>query len=142
MKNAILVIICLFLISCGENKRGNESKKSVDIETQIMNKIDLENWTDTPHVSGRLATESDVNSGAATFVIDGQGEEHKPLNIQIPALAFQIDLDTKEKTPVILIQGELVGEQQIVGIKYLDGTDGVCTLSELEFVESPDEFEK
>ena len=142
MKNLILAIICLSLISCRENKSGNESKKSIDFETQTMNKIDLKNWTDTPHVSGRLATGSDVSSGAATFVIDGQGEEHKPLNIQIPALAFQIDLDTKEKTPVVLIQGEQVGDQQIVGIKYLDGSDGVCTLSELELVESPDEFEK
>ena len=107
-----------------------------------MNKIDLKNWTDTPHLKGRLATESDVKSGAATFIIDGQGQEHRPLDIKIPALAFQIGVDTKEKTAVVVIQGEQIGEQQIVGIKYLDGSDGVCTLSELQFVESPDEFKK
>jgi hypothetical protein len=105
-----------------------------------MNKIDLKNWTDIPHVTGRVATESDVNSGAATFLIDGQGQEHKPLNIQIPALAFQTDMDTKEKTPVVVIQGEQVGEQQVVGIKYLDGSDGVCTIGEMEFVNSPSDF--
>ena len=123
----------------GQIKKKEESYK--ETENIALKPIDLENWTETPHVSGRLATEMDVNSGAATFIIDRQGQEHKPLNIQIPALAFQIDVDTKKKTPVVVIQAEQVGEQQIVGIKYLDGSDGVCTLSELKFVENPSEFE-
>lgn len=139
MKKVILVLICFSVVSCGERKSGKE--KNVDAETLAIYKINLENWADTPHVTGRLATVSDVNSGAATFVIDGQGQEHKPLNIQIPALAFHIDGDTKEKTPVVVIQAEEVGEQKIVGIKYLDGSDGVCTLSELRFVGSAADFE-
>ncbi len=106
-----------------------------------MDKFDLENLDNIPHVAGRLATETDVNSGAATFIVDSQGQEHKPLDIQIPALAFKIDINTNKKTPVIVIQGEQVGEQQVVGIKYLDGSDGVCALSELEFVESSEKFE-
>ena len=113
----------------------------MDVETTAKKEIDLENWKDTPHVVGRLATEEDVKNGAATFIIETQGQVHKPLNILIPSLAFLVDLDTKEKTPVVVIQGEQVGEGQIVGIKYLDGSDGVCELGELEFVNSPTDFD-
>ncbi len=141
MSRLIIGLICFSLISCSDYKSKKEINSNVDLEKIVMKEIDLENWTDTPHLIGRLATETDVNSGAATFVIDGQGQEHKPLNIQIPSLAFHIDVDTKEKTPVVVIQGEQVGDQKIVGIKYLDGSDGVCTLGELEFVRSPSEFE-
>lgn len=141
MKNLIFGIICLSLICCLEKKNTSENRKNSDIETLIMKEIDLENWTNILHVSGRLATELDIDSGAATFVIDRQGLEHKPLKIKIPSLAFHVDVDTKEKTPVVVIQGEQVGEQKVVGIKYLDGSDGVCTLGELEFVNNPTDFE-
>ncbi|UJH68811.1 hypothetical protein [Allomuricauda sp. SCSIO 65647] len=141
MRSLIIGFICFSLICCSNRKSKKEIDGNIDLEKVIMKEIDLKNWTDTPHVVGRLATESDVNSGAATFVIDGQGQEHKPLDIRIPSLAFHVDVDTKEKTPVVVIQGEQVGEQKVVGIKYLDGSDGVCTLGELEFVSSPSEFE-
>lgn len=93
-----------------------------------------------PHVIGRLATEMDVKNGAATFVIDGRGKEVKPLNIQIPSLAYHIDQETFEKTPVVVIQAEKVEEKKVVGIRYLEGTYGACLFRELEFVDNPNNF--
>ncbi|MBO0320667.1 hypothetical protein J0X14_00040 [Muricauda sp. CAU 1633] len=139
MKNIVVLgLVCAFLMSC----RENENKTNIVSQTTILDKVDLENWMETPHVSGRLATEMDVNAGSATFIIDSQGKDHKPLDIQLPSLAFQVDVETNKKTPVIVIQAEMIGEQHIVGVKYLDGSYGVCEMSELEFVESPSEFKK
>ncbi|MGG5486027.1 hypothetical protein [Gaetbulibacter sp. PBL-D1] len=98
----------------------------------------MKNWKDIPHVSGRLATDEDVKSGSATFRIENIEQEHKVLDIKIPALAYHINQETNEKLPVVVIQGEQVGDQNIVGIKFLDGTDGVCLLFELEFVDNFD----
>ena len=132
-------LILIVFVGCGKTKNESESNQN---ETTVINKltpIDLNNWTETPHVSGRIATEEDVNNGNATFRIDDQGQEHKALNIKIPSLAYHTDQETNEKTPVVVIQGEQVGDQKVVGIKYLDGSDGVCLLFELEFVENFDD---
>ncbi|WP_147431756.1 hypothetical protein [Tenacibaculum discolor] len=101
-----------------------------------MKPINLKNWTETPHISGRLATEEDVKNGNATFRIEGKRQEHEALDVKIPSLAYHIDQKTNMKTPVVVIQGEQIGDQKVVGIRYLDGTDGVCLLFELEFVDN------
>ena len=128
------LIIVLF-IGCGQTKKSNAEENQIT-ELNTVKPIDIKNWTEIPHVSGRLATEEDVNNGNATFRIDDKGQEHKALNIKIPSLAYHIDQETNEKTPVVVVQGEQIGDQKIIGIKYLDGTDGVCFLFELEFVDT------
>ena len=130
-------LILIFFIGCGQIK--SEPKQNQINNLNKIKPIDLNNWTEISHVSGRLATEDDIKNGSATFRIDDKGQEHEALNIKIPSLAYHIDQETNKKTPVIVIQGEQVGDQKVIGIKYLDGTDGVCLLFELEFVNN---FEK
>lgn len=134
----IFGLITIIIIGCGQTEKVDESEQNEISEVNKTKPIDLKNWTETPHVSGRLATEEDVKNGNATFLVDNKSKEHKALNIKIPSLAYHFDQDTNEKTPVVVIQGEQVGDQKVVGIKYLDGTDGVCLLFELEFVDNFD----
>ncbi|RRO25529.1 hypothetical protein [Flavobacteriaceae bacterium 14752] len=132
----IFGLIIIFIIGCGHKRSDGEPEKNQKTEVNKAKPIDLKNWIETPHVSGRLATEEDVKNGSATFLVDDKSEEHKALNIKIPSLAYHFDQETNEKKPVVVIQGEKVGDQKVIGIKYLDGTDGVCLLFELEFVDN------
>ncbi|WP_186826825.1 hypothetical protein, partial [Seonamhaeicola algicola] len=135
MKNKIFYgLIFIIFIGCVEVKKEREPEQSTTNELNKIKPIDLKKWSEIPHVSGRLATEEDIKNGSATFRIDNKGQEHKPLNIKIPSLAYHIDQETNEKIPVIVIQAEQVGDKKVIGIRYLDGTDGVCLLFELEFV--------
>ena len=129
-------LILIIFVGCGQTKKESESNQNETTELNEMKPINLKNWTKIPHVSGRIATEEDVKNGNATFRINDKGQEHKTLSIKIPSLAYHIDQETNEKTPVVVIQGEQVGDQKVVGIKYLNGVDGVCLLFELEFVEN------
>ena len=96
--------------------------------------IELNNWKEVPFTKGKIATQEDIDLGKAVFRLDSKGEMHTPLEIEIPSLAYYVDQETKEKTKVVVIQGEQVGEQKIVGIRYLNGGDGACLLFELEFI--------
>ena len=90
--------------------------------------IDPESWNTVPNVSGRVATESDVAAGAAVFYVDGQSE---PADYVIPSRAYQ-SLDSGAKVPVVVVQAELTNESKLIlGVRYLDGGNGVCTHEEI-----------
>jgi hypothetical protein len=98
--------------------------------------IKFDNWEETNFIKGKTATEEDVKSGNAVFYIEK--EEHvdqQPLDIQIPSLAYQLDEETGEKKLVVIIQAEKAGDQELVGIRYFEGGNGVCMSHELEFIE-------
>lgn len=72
--------------------------------------------------------------GKAVFYMDNPELEHFPIDIEIPMLAYQIDRETREKTLSVVIQAEKVGKQELVGVRYFDGGNGVCALFEIEFI--------
>jgi hypothetical protein len=100
-----------------------------------LSEINLERWQNTPHIKGRIATDEDVQEGIAVFRINGKGLEHVPVDINLPALAYHSNDETDERTPVIVVQSERVGDQEVAGIRYLDGGEGACNLWELEFTD-------
>lgn len=103
-------------------------------DKDMSNSIDLTNWENTPHISGRIATEQDVNEGIAVFYIpDGSFA----LDAMLPTCVIQIDEDTGERTPAIVIQAEQAGEQVYLGLLYLDGSHGLCGLEEVEQLDEP-----
>lgn len=122
--------LCLTFIISFTLSYGQDNK-----EQDLWGPIEIDNWKSIQHISGQLAVEQDVKEGRAVFHIDSQGGTLKPLDIVIPSLAYQIDQETGEKVLVVLIQGELVDDQQVVGVRYIDGGNGVCTLPEIEFIE-------
>ena len=131
MRNLTKIILILTIVfqSCADKK--TESKKMTENK---FGPIELNDWKNIPFTKGRLATKEDIDLGKAVFQIDGKGQEHIPLEIEIPSLAYHIDQETNEKTKVVVIQGEQVGNEKVVGIRFLNGGDGVCMLFELEFI--------
>lgn len=105
-------------------------------EINKWGQLDLTNWSDTPFISDRIAAEQDVIDGCAVFYIQDSVEKHCSLNITLPSLAYQVDPDTNKKTLAVVIQAENVDGEEVVGVRYLEGGNGICKLSELEFVDN------
>ena len=74
--------------------------------------IDIKKWRATPHVSGRAATDADVNAGRAVFAVGGE-----PVELDLPACAIVTEEDIGEPTPVIVIQAERL-EDNTVAVGY------------------------
>lgn len=97
--------------------------------------LGMNDWQKVSFINNQIATEEDVKIGKAVFYIKKEENiDHKPLNIQIPSLVFQLDQETGEKTLAIIIQAEKVNEEDLVGLRYFDGGNGICSLHEVEFI--------
>lgn len=100
--------------------------------------IDIEDWKRVPYISGRVATEQDVKDGRAVFYIPSGSE---PYEIELPLFALQIEENSNKKVPCIAIQIEITPKGTAVGVRYINGGNGVGMASEFEFYsEIPDEI--
>lgn len=102
---------------------------------EVWGPVDIGRWRSIPHLRGRSAAEDDIRLGCAAFSV-AEGAEPEP--ISLPACAIVRDHESGDEVPVIVIQAERVGTQVILGFRFLDGGNGVCTLPEMEFLEGPD----
>ena len=102
----------------------------------IEDAIDVKRWRATPHVSGRAATEADVNAGRAVFAVSGEPLEH----FDLPAPAIVCEDGIGEATPVIVIQAERLEDGTVaIGYRMIDGGAGISPLDDVEFLSEPDE---
>ncbi|MEB0105891.1 hypothetical protein [Pseudomonas sp. MH9.3] len=96
-------------------------------------------WPDLPQscfVSGRSATNEDVDSGCAAFLINVKGKAAgTPIALDIPQYAVHMDETSGKETPVIIIQAEENGDVKAVGYREL-GTDqlGAALLREVRLL--------
>lgn len=100
---------------------------------QLWGPIDLTRWRDVPFVSGRVATEGDVEAGRAVFYIDGEAEA-VGAPAALPALALHTD-ESGTIAKVVVIQLERSDGGEVAGVRFLAGGNMVCTLAELRFVD-------
>ena len=71
---------------------------------------------DISFVSGRVATEQDINSGAAVFLLESECENvGEPLDMKLPQYATHHDEETGKRTNVIIIQAEKAGRFEYFG---------------------------
>ena len=74
------------------------------------------NLSAVKHVSGRAATEQDVNEGAAVFQLQQEGVNiGEPIEMMIPQYAIHLDSHSGAETPVIIIQAEKANGQKVIG---------------------------
>ena len=67
-------------------------------------------------VAERPATESDINEGAAVFLLQSGGKYiGLPMSIDIPQYAVHTDIETGEQSNVVVIQAEEANGQQVIG---------------------------
>ena len=136
-KNFIPVIL-LVLFSCQPSSPEPTEKSAIESNSS---EFDIRNWKNIDHVSGRTATQDDVDAGRASFVIDGG--RSTAMEMEIPSVVVRKNEQTEEELIAIVIQAEQIGEHQLIGIRYADGRVGACPLSEITFVEDPQkEFDR
>jgi hypothetical protein len=71
-------------------------------------------------VTGRAATEADVNAGHAVFVLkSGATPIGRPLSIPLPQYAYHLDPEAKTQTPCVLIQAEEANGQKLGGCRNI-----------------------
>jgi len=101
----------------------------------LWGSIPFESWKEVKCIKNTLATEDDVLAGRAVFHIDAENITiHKPIAMEIPSIVYQIDSDTGNIVFAIVIQAELVNEDELIGLRYFDGGNGICHLCELEII--------
>ena len=100
--------------------------------------INLETWKQVPVISGRVATENDVEEGRAVFYVPSGSE---PYETDLPLFALQAEEGANKKIPCVVIQIEITPEGTTVGVRYVEGGNGVGMANEFEFYnELPSEF--
>ena len=97
----------------------------------IWGEIQIEDISQIPHVKNRIAIDQDVIDGRAVFYIPNPSDSI-PIDIPIPSLGYQIDNETGNWLRVVIIQAENIDGEQLVGVRYIEGGNGVCSLSEIE----------
>lgn len=104
----------------------------------MWDSFEVKDWAQLPCISGRVATEKDIESGIAVFAIP---EGSFACEAILPTCVIQVDEETNERIPAVAIQAEQVGELVYLGLRYLGGGNGVCELDEVELLDEPnDEF--
>jgi len=102
----------------------------------MWDEIEIEKWKDVPFITGRAATEDDVKNGIAVFAIPSGS---KPYNTELPLCAVQVDNEANKRTPCIAIQIEEADNGVFIGVRYLDGGNGVGTPEDIELYAEPNE---
>lgn len=92
--------------------------------------IDPREWRTVPSIYGRSATEADVNLGRAVFYVD---DASAPISLDLPRCAFQL-MDDGVEQPVVVIQVEQTEEGVILGVRPLNGGNGICMAAEIRYL--------
>jgi len=84
-------------------------------------------WQTTPCIRNRIATEIDVEEARAVFYSEGRSV---PADFPLPCCGFQLLEDGSEE-PVVVIQAEATPDGILLGVRYLEGGNGVCLADEV-----------
>lgn len=153
----ILGIICITaLVSCSQNKTTAENTISegpiqeVNSGKKIPHQyggwycpdnlngfpaVDIMNWNGVPVVNGRMATREETQNGESLIFVDMEKYPGaKPLDIEMPKLAHFFNYSSNKEEVIIVIQAINVGNDSVVGFRYLNGGNGSARLSEVKFL--------
>lgn len=90
----------------------------------------------TGFISGRIATQADLDAGNAVFVSSAGGQQiGKALDIEVPQFAVFHDAESDQRTRVIIVQAEEANGTMLVGYREVGtGITGLATLPEFELL--------
>lgn len=104
------------------------------MEKDMWEAIAIHEWKETPCIKERPATEVDIDKGFAVFAIPTGSSAH---SIELPCCLIQFAEGTGKRIPAIAIQAEEANGNIYLGIRYIGGGNGVCTIGEVEFLSEP-----
>lgn len=97
--------------------------------------VDLKDWKNVPVVIGRLPTEEESRNGSSLILVDTKAyPSAKAMNMELPKLATFYNQYSKKNEVIIVIQALEIGNDSIVGFRYLNGGNGSAHFSEVTFI--------
>jgi len=97
-----------------------------------MEKNEWPNLAEIKSTSGRVATNEDVNTGAAVFILEDASGKNKgdAIDILIPQYAIHVDSEIGTKTKVIVVQAEEADGNKYIGAKLVGKNEFMLGLFE------------
>ena len=154
-KTLYLLGLVLF-ISCLQNNKAIEhskEEKSVEKATIVKQEphkyggwycpdnlngfpaVNISNWKYVTVVNGRLPTKEETQNGTSLIFVDTKKyPDAKSLDMKMPKLARFYNEHSKKEELIIVIQAVVIGNDSIVGFRYLNGGNGSARLDEVRFL--------
>ena len=127
----LILKITILIITCSINAQ--------EFESFDINSININNWKNTPHIKGKLATQNDVDENRAIYV-NISLKEYIPIDLEIPFLACLIDARTERKDTVVVVQAHKVDGGIYTGFRTFHGTGiGTSLLKDLIIIDNYEE---
>lgn len=102
--------------------------------------FDIKSWKDIPSFNGKIANEEEAISGIAIFCIKDTDSSHDVYEINLPQLAYLLDLENNTQQLIVAIQAESTTQGVIIGYRNPNGGSGACYLEELIFLNEQEIF--
>lgn len=102
--------------------------------------FDIKSWKDIPSFIGKIANEEEAISGIAIFCIKDTDSSHSVYEMDLPKLAYLVDLEDNTQELIVAIQAESSTQGIIVGYRNPNGGNGACYLEELIFLNEQEIF--
>ena len=160
MKNKILRLLPLLglalFMSCLQNNKTVENtkvekpKEKVNIAKQEPHNyggwycpdnlngfpaVDISNWENVAVVNGRLPNKEETQNGTSLIFVDTEKyPDAKPLDLKMPKLGKFYNEHSKKEELIIVIQAVKIGDDSVVGFRYLNGGNGSARLNEVRFL--------
>lgn len=97
--------------------------------------VSMADWDQVPVINGRMPTEEEAKTSSSLIYVDPEKyPDAKPFNMTMPRLAKYFNSHTKENELVIAIQAFSVGNDSIVGFRFLNGGNGSARWHELDIL--------
>lgn len=150
------LFIALSLFSCTKNSASIQSCNSQNEDKIVIQKervpheygawycpdnlfgfpaVNIKDWEKVPAISHRLPTEEECKSGESLIHVDtSKYPDAEVIAMKLPALATYYSEQTRRKEYVIVIQAISIGEDSVVGFRFINGGNGSSHLDEVTFL--------
>lgn len=154
--NALVALSLISLMACSQNKQvepekavkpKNKTNKTVESEPHRYGgwycpdnlngfpAVDLKDWSNVPVIRGRLPTKEEAKSEASLIFVDTKKHPTATsFDLELPQLATYNNLNTRREELIVVIQAVKVGNDSIVGFRYLNGGNGSARINEVNFI--------
>ena len=102
--------------------------------------VDISNWKNVAVVNGRLPSKEETQNGTSLIFVESEKfPDAKPLDMKMPKLGRFYNENSKKEELIIVIQAVKIGNDSVVGFRYLNGGNGSARLNEVRLL-SDDEI--
>lgn len=155
MKNKRQILLFFLLVSsiftCAQSEQTAQEKKEKVIQLKPHKyggwycpdnltgfpAVDFNKWNKVPVIANRLPTKKEVETEASLIYIDAKEyPTAQAIEIKLPQLATFYNINTRRNELVIVIQAISIGNDSIVGFRYLNGGNGSARIEEVKFLEN------